>query len=310
VGDASAVLLDGRLLLGGSFVVLAGVAGAPAIARRLRISRPHATALVLATGMIVATTLTNRSSGWFDVARLVRWEPWRWYEFNRLDYLMNIALFAPAAAFWTAAARRPALVLGAAVLTSVLIEYTQGVFRLGTGDQADVVSNALGALIGVVIGWWWARSHPSTDAPAGWTHRQLGWAIGGTAAGVALSLVAIGAEADRRAEEVSGLVDEIVGGATTDDLASVWSLDDRDAVAHFNTAYGYEADAITRLDGGHRVVVRYPIDFFGAKRCVYLVVDDAGTDIVTDRGDRCRDAAPPISRTAARRAPASAPPAR
>lgn len=298
------------MLLGGAVVLLASVAGAPPIARRLRISRPHATALVLATGLIIATTLTNRSSGWFDVARLVRWEPWRWYEFNRLDYLMNIALFVPATGFWTAAVRRPALVLCAAALTSVMIEYTQGVFRLGTGDQADVVSNSLGALVGVTIGWWWMRRHGRTDEPGGWTHRQLGWAAAGTAAGVALSLMAISAEADRRAEEVSGLVDEIVGGATTGDLAAVWSLDDDEAIAHFNTAYGYHADAIARLDDDHRVIVRYPIDFFGAKRCVFLVVDDDGTDVTTDRGDRCEEPAPFDGLTAARRARAIAPPAR
>lgn len=298
------------MLLGGAVVLLASVAGAPPIARRLRISRPHATALVLATGLIIATTLTNRSSGWFDVARLVRWEPWRWYEFNRLDYLMNIALFVPATMFWTAAVRRPVLVLCAAVLTSVMIEYTQGVFRLGTGDQADVVSNSLGALVGVAIGWWWMRRHDATDEPGGWTHRQLGWAVGGTAAGLLLSLVAIGAEADRRAEEVSGLVEGIVGGATTGDLASVWRLDDHDAIAHFNTAYGYKADAITRLDDDHRVIVRYPIDFFGAKRCVFLVVDDDGTDVLTDRGDRCDESAPVADLTAAPRARASAPPTR
>lgn len=316
MGDASAVLLDGRLLLGGVMMVLLAVALAPPIARRLRVSQPLATGLLLSTGVILATTLLNRSSGWFDVARLVRWEPWRWYEYDRPDWLMNVALFVPAAAFWTVAVRRPAIVLAVAVLLSAVIEYAQGMFRLGTGDQADLAANGLGALVGVAAGWVWARRHPPVveradgEAP-GWTHRQFGAALGGTVVAAALSVFAIGVEADRRVDEVTGVLVTSLGPATSDDLASVWAQDDRDALAHFTTAFGFKADAITRLEGNEHVVVRYPIEFFGAQRCIYADVGPTGTELSDDAGDACDSPRPGgVSPTAAPPTRASAPPAR
>lgn len=303
MGDAAGVLLDGRLLLVVAVLGLGAVAAGPLLAERLRVSQPHVFGLALSTGVILAMTLLNRAGGPFDVARLVRWETYRWYEFHRPDYLMNVALFVPAAAFWTAAVRRPVWVLLGGALLSLLIEAAQSVFRLGTGDQADLVANTLGTLIGVTAGWAWRRLHPAPE-PHGWSHRQAVVATVALALAAAAGVFAIGVEVQRRADRVTEVLTGSLGPATTDDLSSVLTLDEADALAHFTTTLGVEADAIAPI-GSDRYVVRYPIEFLGARRCVFAEITPDGTTFRQDTGGECD-----VSPTAALRARATAPRAR
>ncbi len=318
MGDVTAVLLDGRLLLAGTTLVLVDVAAGAWLARRLRVTRAHAFALVVATGAVLAVTLVNRTSDQLDIARLLRWEPERWLEFGRVDWVLNVGLFVPAAALWTAAVRRPLPVIACAAVLSVLIEAAQSTFRLGTGDQADLVANTLGAIAGATIGWAWARRGPSAttgEAAAHWTRRQL---VGAVAVGLVAALTAvagIGAAADQLTDDVVASLSSTLGDATGDDLAAILRLPDAQALTYFRTPLDVGADAIVRSPGGDRVVIRYPIDFLGAQRCVFADIGPSGTVLRTAARNACalppadtgNGRAAPATAAVARRAPAIAP---
>lgn len=315
MGDATSVLLDGRLVAVMAALVLLDVAAGEQLARHLHISRTHAFALVVTTGGVLAVTLLNRTSDQLDIARLLRWEPERWLEVRRADWLLNVGLFLPAAALWAAAVRRPLVVASTASVLSILIEAAQSTFRLGTGDQADLVANTLGAVAGALIGWAWARRHPAVDgreAGTRWTRRQAVVAMtAGTVAAV-VAVVGVAAAADQLADDVAESLSSTLGDATSDDLADILRLPDERAVTYFRTPLDVRADAIRRSPDGDRVVVRYPIDFLGARRCVFAEIGPHGTTLRTAARGACAftsDAVFPDRATAgaARRARAIAP---
>ncbi|MET8699154.1 VanZ family protein [Kitasatospora sp. NPDC004723] len=76
--------------------------------------------------------------------------------------LMNLAMYVPVAFFGVLALRRPLTVFAGGVVLSGVTEISQTL--LGTGracDAADLVDNALGALVGTVaaVVWLWLRRH-------------------------------------------------------------------------------------------------------------------------------------------------------
>lgn len=319
MGDATAVLLDGPLLVAMAALVLIDVAAGARLARRFGITRAHAFALVVASGAVLAVTLVNRTSDQLDIARLLRWEPARWLEVRRVDWVLNVGLFVPAAGLWSAAVRRPLVVVACAALLSILIEAVQSTFRLGTGDQADLVANTIGAIVGASIGWAWARHHPpaaTDDTSANWTRPQ---AVGAVAVGLVAAIAAvvgIGAAADQLTDDVVASLSSTLGDATGDDLAAILRLPDAQTLSYFRTPLDIDADAIVRSPEGDRAVIRYPIDFLGARRCVFAEIGPTGTALRTESRSACalpraatgggRTAAPATT-AVARRARAIAP---
>ncbi|OLF16206.1 VanZ family protein [Actinophytocola xanthii] len=66
--------------------------------------------------------------------------------------VLNVLLFVPPVFFAVLATRRPAPVLGAAVVLSALIELAQTVTGRGVCETQDVLNNAVGALVAAVAG--------------------------------------------------------------------------------------------------------------------------------------------------------------
>ena len=69
-------------------------------------------------------------------------------------FLLNVALFIPFGAFGYLCAddekRRIFLMISAGILASTTVESTQLIFKLGTCDLGDVLSNSIGATIGAL----------------------------------------------------------------------------------------------------------------------------------------------------------------
>jgi hypothetical protein len=290
MSDATAVLLDGRLAITGALLVLVALAIGPRLARHLHITALHAFAMVIATGAVVAVTLANRTSDQLDIARLIRWQPERWLRVRRADWVLNVVLFIPAAALWTAAVRRPVVVVASGALLSILIEAAQSTFRLGTGDQADLAANVLGAIAGAAIGWVWARSrqHAPPGPAAGWTRQQALGAIVLAVAAAAAGVIGVGAAADQRTDDLIDSLSGSLGGATSEDLSEILRLPEDRALSYFSTPLGVRADAIVRHGAADdRVHIRYPVEFLGARRCVFAEIGPDRTVLREAAGAGC-----------------------
>ncbi|MFF0387891.1 VanZ family protein [Kitasatospora sp. NPDC004615] len=143
------------------FAVLGLVLGGVALWQARRRKWPAVTAVLWGLSLAgeVAATLTptvNGSSGepTCSIGSGV------WETATTLQELMNIALYVPLALFATLVLRRPLTVLAACTVLSAATEVGQTL--LGTGracDGADLVDNALGALIGTAaaVVWLWLR---------------------------------------------------------------------------------------------------------------------------------------------------------
>lgn len=90
---------------------------------------------------------------WQLAVFLDRFQATQWLTFNDLEFAANIALFVPLGLFFVllVGKRQWWLALGLAVLLTAGIEWVQQFIPSRVSDPRDIVSNSLGAAIGVVI---------------------------------------------------------------------------------------------------------------------------------------------------------------
>ena len=90
---------------------------------------------------------------WQLALLLDRYPATQWLTFNDLEFVANIALFVPLGLFFVllVGKRRWWLAFGLAVMLTVGIEWVQQFIPSRVSDARDIVSNSLGAAIGVVI---------------------------------------------------------------------------------------------------------------------------------------------------------------
>jgi glycopeptide antibiotics resistance protein len=84
---------------------------------------------------------------------LDRFSATQWLTFNDLEFVANIALFVPLGLFFVllVGKRQWWLALGLAVVLTAGIEWVQQFIPSRVSDVRDILSNSLGAAIGVVI---------------------------------------------------------------------------------------------------------------------------------------------------------------
>lgn len=82
---------------------------------------------------------------------------------------LNVAMLVPFALFGTLATRRPLLIVASCVLVSGLVEFVQGATGGGQCQARDVVHNAVGGLMGVLLAAvvLWLRTRRSGGVTAG-----------------------------------------------------------------------------------------------------------------------------------------------
>ncbi|WP_341952262.1 VanZ family protein [Salinibacterium sp. TMP30] len=84
---------------------------------------------------------------------LDRFSATQWLTFNDLEFVANIALFVPLGLFFVllVGKRQWWLALGLAIVLTAGIEWVQQFIPSRVSDVRDILSNSLGAAIGVVI---------------------------------------------------------------------------------------------------------------------------------------------------------------
>jgi glycopeptide antibiotics resistance protein len=90
---------------------------------------------------------------WQFALFLDRYPATQWLSFNDLEFVANIALFVPLGLFFVllVGKRQWWLAFGLAVMLTAGIEWVQQFIPSRVSDARDIVSNSLGAAIGVVI---------------------------------------------------------------------------------------------------------------------------------------------------------------
>jgi hypothetical protein len=193
------------------------------------------------------------------------------------QFVLNVALFVPAAAVWTWLTKRPLGVVGRLALGSMLVECAQAVTGAGANDVADVVANTVGAVLG-------AGAALAVDTAVGgraWSPRQRR-----AVAVVALvcGLVVVPAwfvGASRRQDRVARDLREHFAGTTRTEILALLASDPEAVFA----AADARADGTTYLDD--ELVIRYPASFFSLHRCVYAVWTDRSVTFRNVSGRDC-----------------------
>ncbi len=90
-----------------------------------------------------------------------------WATYPRIEFVANIALFAPFGLLLTLLMRPWPWVLGAGVAASAAIELVQAVALPGrTATAWDVIANSLGTVAGIAIALVWAAARAQARAAA------------------------------------------------------------------------------------------------------------------------------------------------
>ncbi|MFE7457441.1 VanZ family protein [Streptomyces sp. NPDC057554] len=234
-------------------------------------------------GLILSVALFREGSPGFAPRQLLHWSANGWQRisydpFSSTEVLLNVALFVPAAFFWTLLTGRPPRVLVAMAGLSFLVECLQAVTGLGANDVADLIANSAGGALGVLAGSfvWWLRRR--ADGALRHSRRQTVLTLGGAAVLVAAAVAGVFLGAEQRQASLERELHSRFAGTGLETYAA-WEADDSLHEEVFD-AVAVLADGIRHREDGVRV--RYPASFLGLPRCVF--VEWAPGDVAVHRG--------------------------
>jgi len=292
VSSEVSAYLDARTVAAGLVLLVAAAAAARPVARRLAVPWGQAYALVAAAGLLAVFTMLDRTGAVSsDVGRALTgwvrgWGRLPEVAFHGTGWWLNVALFVPAAGLWARAVRRPWIVLVGGVAVSALIETLQGIAALGALDPADLLANAVGTAVGVGLAGLWGTVRPTASGTRTSVRRSV--TVGGAiAVAVLLVAVAIGGEADRRSDRLVARLRGTFGDRTSVDVRRLLEDPSGAGFASFLALDPVRADSVVTPGGTTDVVVRYPIRFWGASRCVFVVLAPAGPTFRQASGRAC-----------------------
>jgi hypothetical protein len=156
--DVDHLVRVGVLATALAMLVLAAILARP-LADRIGRSRPAAFACLATTLPILAVTRLVRLDEWryrFTPRHLgewlAHWDATRVVAPLSAQWILNVLLFVPAGAVLTSVMRRPGVVAGALAGATLLIELLQALTSRGAPETADLVANAVGGGLGVLLG--------------------------------------------------------------------------------------------------------------------------------------------------------------
>lgn len=236
--------------------------------------------------------LGDRLGWWRD-----GWELRRVMDPANSEWLLNVVLFVPAGLAWTALTRNAPLTLVWLVMASFVIETIQSVTGAGAPDTADLVANSIGALAGVLLGVLWIVANGRRE---GLSPRGVLVGTVGLVAVVVGLFVTVQVLADRRIERLErelhtqfdaatrSIIGNDAGGANN---GANNGADNGDPAAttfdEFMAMASVRPDSIVYTDDNRVADVRYPIEFFGVHRCVFVRFTPTGTSFRRDGGSEC-----------------------
>lgn len=188
----------------------------------------------------------------------------------------NIALFVPTAMLLTLTIRRPIVCAAALLATSVLIEFVQGVFGIGTPDPSDVLANATGTCIGVLA----AHTAIAMHARRRWARVRYGLGVA-CALLAAVGLNHAAAFARQRSTE-----SDVRARFAHMSLKRFETLNSNPGISEKLLVLGHlasDGDTVT----GSEAVVRFPTSVLLVRQCVYVTFTPTGTYVRGTHGPDC-----------------------
>ncbi|MDP2290595.1 MAG: VanZ family protein [Actinomycetota bacterium] len=288
--DVSAVATSDALVALIGLLLLSGVLGS-AVARRSRRTERGWVAWFggfASVSLILAVTLCRDGlpsgrtvgtlDGWFTETMTSIPES----SLGSSQFLLNIVLFVPAGAVWTWLIGRPLLVLGGLAAFSMVVEAVQAVAHVGSPDVADLLANTVGAGLGVAAAVILRRVVGNRGRTLSPRSQMI---VAGVVVTVAvLSMAGWFVSAARAQEQLARELRDAFEGTHRSSIET-WLADDPGSV--FGAAPGHYSTGIRRSDD--RLEIRYPTDFFGLSRCVFVVWSADGVDTRPESGRDCTD---------------------
>ena len=213
-------------------------------------------------------------------------------------WLLNLALFVPAGLLLALATRRPRRVLVGLIVLSALIETLQGLTFLGAPDPADLVANALGALVGVTLGAGAMAVSPRLHAGASdqaLSRRDIAMRLVVAVAVAAIGWAGLQAGANARGDALRDELQSAFAGTTASDVAATLATAGGfDEMLRATTTWPMYLGQVGDTD---QFEARYTTQFFGLYRCVTIRWTTAGFSLRPGSDDTCtqfRDRPPPL----------------
>ena len=233
-----------------------------------------------------ATWWTRQRASVIDVARS---EPGWW---------LNVVLFVPAGITWSGITRRPHVVAICLFAFSFGVETLQGLLGFGAPDVSDLIANSLGGVLGaiaVAMVLWvapgvvpeFAQTDPDAHA-AGVDPRWVIGALVATAVVVGSGLLGVQAVLATRQAGLRDELETAFAGMTIRDVNEIRDLDPA-AASDFFHLVSVRPDSYQFHGDNRPVEVRYPVDFLGAYRCVFVTFSEATPVFTNGRGDECSE---------------------
>lgn len=233
-------------------------------------------------GAILACVGCDRF-GWLTDADL-----WSGVTQVQVGWLLNVALFVPAGILLTLASGRPRRVLVGLIGLSFAIEVIQDLTFLGAPDPADLVANALGAVIGVsfaVFARYLSRRWSGGSTQTSLSRRAMVMRLAVVVAVVAVGWLGLQAGADVRRDTLRNEIQTAFAGTAASDV---------DAKMASESGFDELLDAITtrpmylgRVGESDQFEALYTSQFFGSYRCVTIRWDANGFSLSDGAGDTC-----------------------
>jgi VanZ like family len=306
VSRAIDAFLGLQLIVGLIVAVAVSVVVAPPVARRFRLTRGAAYAGALSTIAILSITLFDRSglAIGFDLGRALTW--WTTQRESVIDvarsepqWFLNVALFVPAAVVWTVVTKRPIRVAALLAAYSFGIETLQGLTGYGAADVTDLAANALGAALGALGAAIVLRSLrtllPDVTKPdpdeLDQSRLTPGWVAGSLlATSMLIGVVFFGVQAvvARRQTQLRHEVERVFAGLTIGDINEIRNPN-AVGLSPFFDLVSVRPDSYQFFDDERPVEVRYPVDFLGAYRCVFVTFSNASPVFDNGSGQECTE---------------------
>lgn len=304
---AISAFLDRQLLIGLGVAIAASIVIAPLVARRLRITRAAAYLGVLSAMSVLSFTVFARVEGLtvgFDVRQAFTW--WTTQRASVIDvalsergWSLNVALFVPTGLIWSAITQRPLAVAVALAGSSFAIESLQGLTGLGASDISDLAANTLGGVIGALlialVLKFSPRLIPNTrlhdtgvdvDDDLRFDPAWVAGALLVTALAVGLGFAGVQAVLSSRQAALRSELEEVFSDMTIDEADEIRLRDPINGSDFFELTSVFP-DSYQFREDGRPVEVRYPVDFLGAYRCVFVTLSDAPPVFVNGSGREC-----------------------
>ncbi len=297
--------LNGRLLAGLAAAIVLSVLLTPLLARRLRITRPAAYLSALAGLLIIAFTIFERLAGLpgFDPGQALTW----WTEIRQSPievartepaWRLNVALFVPAGIVWSVVTKRPLATAAALFGFSFGIETLQALTGLGAADVTDLSANVIGGVIGATVIAAAMRFAPgvipdaaqsaSIETDGGLGSKWVLAIVGATLLSVGALYGGIQAVLTIRQNTLRDEIETTYSGMKVEDVNTILE----EETIGLNPFFILEAgapDSYQFYGDSRPIEIRYPIDFLGFYRCVFVMLSDSAPVFSESSGDECTE---------------------